>query len=108
MRRIHNEEADALVNQAMDTATSLVEVFPSTWAKVAAKADVMVEVGFDGGSRGNPGPAAVGFWVKAWRGRCEGVLLRGSLLIGEASNNEAEMSSVCIVMRLLADQLRLA
>ena len=67
-----------------------------------------LEIGFDGGARPNPGPAAAGFWARAWHGRCEGNLFRGSLLLGEASNNGAEMSSACAVMRLLVDQLRLA
>ena len=75
-------------------------VFPEVWAAVAGKSDVHLEIGFDGGARPNPGPAAAGFWARAWHGRCEGNLFRGSLLLGEASNNEAEMSSVCTVMRL--------
>ena len=34
-------------------------------------------------------------------------MLQGSLFLGEASINEAKMSSVCTAMRVLADQLRL-
>ena len=107
--RVHNAEADALANQALDDDKSTVHVFADRWTAVASMTDVLLEVGFDGAARGNPsGPASAGFWVKAWRGRCEGYLLKGSLLLGVASNNEAEMSSVCTVMRLLIDQLRLA
>ena len=106
---MHNAEADALANQALDDGRSTVSAFADRWAAVASLAHVLLEVGFDGAARGNPsGPAAAGFWVKAWRGRCEGYLLQGSLLLGVASNNEAEMSSVCTVMRLLIDQLWLA
>ena len=106
--RRHNLEVHDLANEALNRGSSVVTSFPTAWASVALMTDVLLEGGFDGTSRGNPGPSAAGFWVRAWRGRCEGYLLKGSLLLGEASNNEAGMSRVCIVMRLLADQLRLA
>ena len=104
-----NVEAYALANEALDAGATNVKLFPTVWAAVAERAGVHLEAGFDGAARGNPsGPAAAGFWMRAWHGDCEGCLFRGDLLLGVASNNEAEMSSVCTVMRLSIDQLRLA
>ncbi|MFC1727191.1 ribonuclease HI family protein [Patescibacteria group bacterium] len=45
----------------------------------------------DGGSRGNPGPAAVGFLVKDGSGQ---VVVRQGKYIGQATNNVAEYSAV--------------
>ncbi len=41
----------------------------------------------DGGSRNNPGPAAIGFVIKTENGQ---VLKKGGLFLGIATNNEAE------------------
>ncbi|HUS60473.1 MAG TPA: ribonuclease HI family protein [Nevskiaceae bacterium] len=45
----------------------------------------------DGGARGNPGPAAVGFLVKDNQGK---VLVRQGKYIGRATNNVAEYMAV--------------
>ena len=41
----------------------------------------------DGGSRNNPGPAAIGFLIKAESGQ---TLKKGGRFLGQATNNEAE------------------
>lgn len=45
----------------------------------------------DGGARGNPGPAGIGFLVKDNQGK---VLVRAGKFIGKATNNVAEYSAV--------------
>jgi len=45
----------------------------------------------DGGARGNPGPAAIGFVVKDSRGK---VLIEKGQYIGRATNNVAEYTAV--------------
>lgn len=40
---------------------------------------------FDGGARGNPGPAAIGYTIEV-----DGQVVEGSERIGKATNNEAE------------------
>lgn len=45
----------------------------------------------DGGARGNPGPAAVGFVVKELSGR---ILEKHGKFIGETTNNQAEYEAV--------------
>ena len=45
----------------------------------------------DGGSRGNPGPAAIGFVVSDGNGQ---VLVKTGQSIGRATNNIAEYSAV--------------
>lgn len=45
----------------------------------------------DGGSRGNPGPAAIGFVVKDSKGK---VLVKKGKFIGRATNNVAEYRAV--------------
>ncbi len=67
-----------------------------TWcAALAAGASFMPDSGSerphilyaDGASRGNPGPAAIGFVLRAGDGQ---VISEGGELIGRATNNEAE------------------
>lgn len=50
----------------------------------------------DGGARGNPGPAAVGFLVKDNQGK---VLVRQGKFIGRATNNVAEYMAVIEALR---------
>jgi len=50
----------------------------------------------DGGARGNPGPAAVGFLVKDNQGK---VLVRQGKFIGRATNNVAEYMAVVEALR---------
>jgi ribonuclease HI len=53
----------------------------------------------DGGARGNPGPAAVGFVVKGNRGR---ILIRQGKFIGRATNNKAEYRAIIEALKWLA------
>ena len=55
----------------------------------------------DGASRGNPGPAGIGVYIKDERGSTE---LRVSSYIGEATNNEAEYRAL---IRALEEAVRL-
>lgn len=57
----------------------------------------------DGGSRGNPGPAACGFVVEEG----DRVLHMGSLYLGRATNNHAEYSGVMIALKWLEEQKEL-
>lgn len=57
----------------------------------------------DGGSRGNPGPAACGFVVEEG----ERVLHMDSLYLGRATNNHAEYSGVIIAIKWLKEQKEL-
>ncbi len=50
----------------------------------------------DGGSRGNPGPAAIGYVIKNERGD---VLKSHGEAIGEATNNEAEYRAVVAALQ---------
>ena len=52
----------------------------------------------DGGSRGNPGPAAVGIVVKDAGGK---ILKTHAVSIGERTNNEAEYEAVLIALKKL-------
>jgi len=52
----------------------------------------------DGGARGNPGPAAVGFVVKNDTGK---VLVRQGKYIGETTNNVAEYSAIVEALKWL-------
>ncbi len=57
----------------------------------------------DGGSRGNPGPAAIGFVIKDNQGK---VLRRQGKFIGRATNNVAEYTAVIGALKAL-EKLRL-
>ncbi|MBW6440657.1 ribonuclease HI family protein [Patescibacteria group bacterium] len=52
----------------------------------------------DGGSRGNPGPAACGAVIKNEIGE---ILLQCSKYIGEATNNQAEYGALILVLEKL-------
>ncbi|MFW6153250.1 MAG: ribonuclease HI [Halobacteriota archaeon] len=54
---------------------------------------------FDGASRGNPGPAAIG-WVIVTD---EGIVDEGGAFIGEATNNEAEYEAIIRGLEVAAD-----
>lgn len=54
---------------------------------------------FDGGSRGNPGPAAVG-WVIV---TSDGIAAEGSERIGTATNNQAEYEALIRALEAAAD-----
>jgi len=55
---------------------------------------------FDGASRGNPGPAAVG-WVLVSPG--DGIAAEGSETIGSTTNNRAEYDALIAVLEAAAD-----
>ncbi len=52
----------------------------------------------DGGSRGNPGPAAIGVFVGNEKGE---TIKKYSQAIGEATNNEAEYQAVIFALKKL-------
>lgn len=52
----------------------------------------------DGGARGNPGPAAIGFAVKTGSGR---LLHQHAQTLGVATNNTAEYEAVIVALRWL-------
>ncbi|MFC6731983.1 MULTISPECIES: ribonuclease HI [unclassified Haladaptatus] len=54
---------------------------------------------FDGASRGNPGPASVG-WVIVTG---DGIVAEGSERIGETTNNRAEYEALITVLEVAAD-----
>ena len=56
----------------------------------------------DGGSRGNPGPAAVGFIIQDASGK---VITRQSQAIGRATNNVAEYTAVIEALKWLKKNL---
>lgn len=56
----------------------------------------------DGGARGNPGPAAVGFLIKDNQGK---VLVRQGKYIGRATNNVAEYMAVIEALKWLRKNL---
>lgn len=56
------------------------------------------EVYSDGGSRGNPGPAALGFVIYNAQGE---VLQRGSQYIGVTTNNQAEYQGIAAALEAL-------
>jgi ribonuclease HI len=57
----------------------------------------------DGGARGNPGPAAVGFVVKDEKGR---VLIEQGKFIGWATNNIAEYRAVIEALRWIKENFK--
>lgn len=54
---------------------------------------------FDGGSRGNPGPAAVGYVILTG----DGIVAEGSATIGRATNNQAEYEALVHALEVAAD-----
>ena len=57
-----------------------------------------IKIYCDGGARGNPGPAGVGFIAKS----NNEILIKYSLFIGKATNNVAEYTAVLKAMEWLA------
>ena len=107
--RCFNSVADSLANSVLDAGCTAVTFMEAgERAALCGLQEVAIEVGFDGASRGNPGPAAAGFWAEANHGGRRWHLLRGGVLLGEATTSEAALSSAYIVLLLLAKQLGLA
>jgi len=57
----------------------------------------------DGGARGNPGPAAIGFLIKDNSGK---ILVEQGKPIGRATNNIAEYQAVIEALRWIASNIR--
>lgn len=57
----------------------------------------------DGGARGNPGPAAIGFIVKDAQGK---ILKKEGKYIGKATNNVAEYQAVIKALEWLVNESR--
>jgi len=57
----------------------------------------------DGGARGNPGPAAIGFMVKNNRGQ---VLVKLGKYIGRATNNVAEYQAVIEALKWIKSSIQ--
>lgn len=53
----------------------------------------------DGGSRGNPGPSAIGVVFKKLQGKREILYKTYSQVIGESTNNEAEYAAVIFAIK---------
>ncbi len=75
--------------QAVEVAAAVKESAPA-----ATAAGVVVRV--DGGSRGNPGPAAIGYLIEAPDGS---VLVEHGETIGRATNNVAEYRALIAALR---------
>jgi ribonuclease HI len=52
---------------------------------------MILRVFTDGGSRGNPGPAAAGFWIESEEGK---LVHKEGIFLGKRTNNEAEYQAV--------------
>lgn len=57
----------------------------------------------DGGARGNPGPAAIGFVIKDETGK---TLRRGGKFIGQTTNNVAEYQAVIEALKWVSSNLK--
>jgi len=60
-----------------------------------------IKIFCDGGARGNPGPAGIGFVAK----RNNEILMKYSLFIGKATNNVAEYTAVLKAMQWLNNEV---
>ena len=68
-------------------------------ALVRADGGGRAHVYFDGGSRGNPGPAAVGYVVVT----SDGVVAEGGERVGETTNNRAEYAALVRALEVARD-----
>mgnify|MGYP002760987833 CR=1 FL=1 len=83
-------ERDGASAVAYDESVVVQGSDPTRLASLLEAHGGRVHVYFDGGSRGNPGPAAVG-WVLVTDG---GIIAEGSERIGRATNNQAEYEAL--------------
>ena len=83
-------ERDGAIAVAYDESVVVQGSDPTRLASLLEEHGGRVHVYFDGGSRGNPGPAAVG-WVLVTDG---GIVAEGSERIGRATNNQAEYEAL--------------
>ncbi|GIW63431.1 MAG: hypothetical protein KatS3mg091_233 [Patescibacteria group bacterium] len=59
----------------------------------------------DGGARGNPGPAAVGFLIYENSNNQDKLLVKASKYIGKSTNNKAEYTALLSALRWILDNL---
>ncbi|HUS52372.1 MAG TPA: ribonuclease HI family protein [Candidatus Bathyarchaeia archaeon] len=64
---------------------------------------MQINVFCDGGARGNPGPAAVGFVIKDSAGK---VIKKKGKYLGRATNNVAEYQAVVAALAWLSQQVK--
>jgi ribonuclease HI len=72
---------------------------PTDLTALIAESGGRAHVYFDGASRGNPGPAAVG-WVIV---DADGIVDEGAETIGETTNNRAEYEALCRALSVARD-----
>lgn len=75
---------------AYDDSVLVQGAQPMDLVALITEVDGEVHLYFDGASRGNPGPAAIG-WVLV---SSDGILAEGGQTIGRATNNEAEYEAL--------------
>jgi ribonuclease HI len=100
-RRVHNKAADVLANTAMDTRTHAQSWM--TPISTSASSDYMLT--FDGGARGNPGPAGCGAVLSlcSSSGDVGEVVWSGYEFVGECeTNNVAEHRGLLLGLRAAA------
>jgi len=85
--RVETEEATAV---AYDRKVVIQGAAPGQLTAVLRQSDGRIHVYCDGASRGNPGPAAVG-WVLV---SADGIVAEGGQRIGTATNNRAEYEAL--------------
>lgn len=61
-----------------------------------------IDIYCDGGARGNPGPASIGFVAKSRSGK---TIVRRSAVIGNATNNSAEYKAVIAALTWVTQQI---
>ncbi|WP_305037660.1 ribonuclease HI [Halapricum sp. CBA1109] len=73
---------------------------PSDWRGLLSESGGRAHVYFDGASRGNPGPAAIGWVVVTGDG---GIVSEGNDRIGTATNNRAEYEALIRALEVATD-----
>jgi ribonuclease HI len=101
-RRVWNSLADACVNDCLNSCRSIDEM-ACTGLALAPGACIVASC--DGGSRGNPGPAAAAAVLQVVCGGSCCVVARRAFHLGKATNVQAEFEASLLVCRLLVDFL---
>ena len=92
------ERGDA-VAVAYDGKVVVQGATPSDIAPLLSEGGGRAHVYFDGGSRGNPGPAGIG-WVVV---TADGIVAEGGERIGETTNNRAEYEALARALEVARD-----